>query len=242
MNTTIEQDIDCNVTYCLIKGEIEIYCENPWIRAFLQYIIDNPHANETDICRDLFIDNGPARKAAVKNILFFFECNGLIKSNRESGRTLTKEGFTAFETANIWQGQKGTFQMVLWQPNENYHPFILNIQTVPDEWYDNGKNELKNFPNEYGTALENLTMCNNKIRIKSVENIYRQNFVKTDFDAKIKLTINPNKFDNRIKIDATPQAKGLKSYNLNFKLDKDIFLEIFGDEIFGDDDDDEDED
>ena len=127
MITNITNVVEMGIVYHLVKGEILKKRKNPWIRGFLKYLQEHPKANAEDICRDVFCDNGMARKAAVKNILYFFKQQGLIAYSNSSGYELTQEGLNAFESGSVWQGMKGSFVMTMWVP-ENSKPFISAIK------------------------------------------------------------------------------------------------------------------
>ena len=96
-------NIENSISYRLVKGEIRILRKNPWVRPFLRYIMEHPNAKEKEISRDLFCDNGNARANAVKNILFFFEQEGLLESTPNFGYNLTNEGVKALDSSEIWR-------------------------------------------------------------------------------------------------------------------------------------------
>ena len=75
----------------------------------LGYVKEHPQANAVDIGRELFADNGMARRAAVENILFFFGKQGLICRERGKGMVLTEAGENSLESGYVWQGMKGAF-------------------------------------------------------------------------------------------------------------------------------------
>lgn len=110
-------DVTNLIDHYLVKGEISKRFKNPWIRAFLMYIQKHPQATAEEISRDLiprdlFADNGIARRNAVQNILFFFECQEMIR--RENGkRELTEEGICAAEDKMLWQKSSWIFLLSL---------------------------------------------------------------------------------------------------------------------------------
>ncbi|MCQ2049916.1 MAG: hypothetical protein MJZ22_02805 [Candidatus Saccharibacteria bacterium] len=211
----MELKIENEIANILIKGEIQMKRQNPWILPFLRYIDEHPHANEEDICRNLFCDNGAARKAAVKNILFFFKQQGLITYNNVNGHTLTNDGQEACITGSIWQGMKGAFDITLWYP----YGIILNVQPVPEHWYDNGKYGLEDLPEEYGKNLENLILCSNSVKLNSVGKSYRPTHINTDFSAQVNSK-------RQVYIKANSNVEGMDSYELNFTIDEDIYASI----------------
>lgn len=164
-------NIKNDIKYCLVKGEIRTRTENPWIRPFLQYIDKNPNANECDISSDLFGDNGFARKNAVKGILHYFKGTGLVEQG-PNGIFLTEEGKKSFDTSKIWQGKKGVFRITLWEISPE-DVIILDIKDVPENYYDNGKNDCENFPEEYGENLDNVFRSVEELQIEKIDKRYR---------------------------------------------------------------------
>ena len=207
-------NIENRISYRLVKGEIRILRKNPWVRPFLRYIMEHPNAKEKEISRDLFCDNGNARANAVKNILFFFEQEGLLESTPNFGYNLTNEGVKALDSSEIWQGLKGAFQLTLWTPVED-HPYVLDIQPVPEQWYDNGRNDLQEFPESYGKNIENVQLASNKIKLDVIGERYRPTFINTEYKASIKS-------NGDVSISAKSTVKGFKPFEVKFKVDKEV--------------------
>ena len=205
-------NIENHISYRLVKGEIRTLRKNPWIRPFLRYIMEHPNAKEKEISRDLFCDNGNARANAVKNIIFFFEQEGLIESTPSFGNNLTNEGVKALDSSEIWQGLKGAFQLTLWVPVEN-HPYVLDIQPVPDQWYDNGRNDLEEFPENYGKNIENVQLASNKVKLDVIGERYRPTFANTEYKASIKS-------NGEVSISAKSTVIGLKPFEVKFKVNE----------------------
>ena len=207
-------NIENRISYRLVKGEIRILRKNPWVRPFLRYIMEHPNAKEKEISRDLFCDNGNARANAVKNILFFFEQEGLLESSPSFGYNLTNEGVKALDSSEIWQGLKGAFQLTLWTPVED-HPYVLDIKPVPEQWYDNGRNDLQEFPENYGKNIENVQLASNKIKLDVIGERYRPTFINTEYKASIKS-------NGDVSISAKSTVKGFKPFEVKFKVDKEV--------------------
>ena len=203
-------NINNKIAFRVIKGEISALRKNLWICPFLKYIVEHPHANEVDICRDLFCDNGEARRAAVKNILFFFKQQGLLAYDKQNGYELTAIGMKAMETGNVWQGLKGAFLMILWNP-EGEMPFILDVQPVPDTWYDKGRNEPEEIPEEYGRNMENLTVCSDKVSLVSTGKSFVTTYAKMEFKADLKS-------NGLVKFVGTSAQDGLESFEVTFRI------------------------
>lgn len=204
-------DIKNQINYTLVKGEIHILRANPWVRPFLKYIQKNPTATETDICRELFCDNGNARKAAVKNILFFFSQQGFIESNKENGLLLTQSGLEALDTSNIWQGLKGVFQLTLWTPKADYTPYILDVQPVPDRWYDNGKYGLVEFPEKYGENICNLPLCPSNVKLDIIGKQGRPTIAEMEINTDIMR-------NGKITISGSYMNQGMKPFEVSFNV------------------------
>lgn len=211
-----------NIYFRVMKGEISTLRKNMWICPFLKYIAEHPRANEVDICRDLFCDNGEARRAAVRNILFFFKAQDLLAYDKQNGYVLTTSGKKAMESGNVWQGQKGAFLLTLWNPIEDM-PYILDIQPVPDTWYDNAKGERKDIPEEYGKTMENLTLCSNKIRLVSTGKTLYTTYAKMEFKADLNST-------GLIKIAGKPALNGLDSFEVAFRANDELKSYLMGDD------------
>lgn len=207
-------NIENRISYRLVKGEIRILRKNPWVRPFLRYIMEHPNAKEKEISRDLFCDNGNARANAVKNILFFFEQEGLLESSPSFGYNLTNEGVKALDSSEIWQGLKGAFQLTLWTPVED-HPYVLDIQPVPEQWYDNGRNDLQEFPESYGKNIENVLFASTKVKLDVIGERYRPTFINTEYKASIKS-------NGEVSISAKSTVKGFKPFEVKFKVDKEV--------------------
>ena len=207
-------NIENRISYRLVKGEIRILRKNPWVRPFLRYIMEHPNAKEKEISRDLFCDNGNARANAVKNILFFFEQEGLLESSPSFGYNLTNEGVKALDSSEIWQGLKGAFQLTLWTPVED-HPYVLDIQPVPEQWYDNGRNDLEEFPESYGKNIENVLFASTKVKLDVIGERYRPTFINTEYKASIKS-------NGEVSISAKSTVKGFKPFEVKFKVDKEV--------------------
>lgn len=207
-------NIENRISYRLVKGEIRILRKNPWVRPFLRYIMEHPNAKEKEISRDLFCDNGNARANAVKNILFFFEQEGLLESSPSFGYNLTNEGVKALDSSEIWQGLKGAFQLTLWTPVED-HPYVLDIQPVPEQWYDNGRNDLEEFPESYGKNIENVLLASTKVKLDVIGERYRPTFINTEYKASIKS-------NGEVSISAKSIVKGFKPFEVKFKVDKEV--------------------
>lgn len=199
-------DIHEDISYYLVKAEIRQLTSNPWIRPFLKYIHEHPNAHDSEICKDLFADNGTARVAAVKNILFFFKENGLLVFNKEKGYELTTDGLEALKSANIWQGKKGVFLFTIWDAPSS-ESFILNIQPVPEHWYDNAKN----FPEDYSSLYDNdkLKLCFSDIEVKEFEPAWIETFQNTEFETNVYT-------NGIIKIVGKPKVKGLEEYQVEW--------------------------
>ena len=198
--------------YAVAKCEIFVQCENPWIRGFLKYIQDKPKASPAEMCRDMFCDNGKAREAAIKNILFFFETNGLLEKNPEGGFGLTQDGLKALDAGNVWQGRKGTFLLTIWTPDELGAAYVLNVQGVPDFW--DGKEDFGD--------LENFVLCDGKVKMPLHLNSLRKTYVDTVYDGKVSLE------KKKIKICGVPDPKTrLKPYETVFELSDELRTVLF---------------
>lgn len=201
-------DIHEDISYYLVKAEIRQLTYNPWIRPFLKYIHEHPNANDSEICRDLFADNGTARIAAVENILFFFKENGLLVFNKERGYELTTDGLEALDSANIWQGKKGVFLFTIWDaPTSEF--FILNIQSVPEHWYDNARNPPEDYSSLYDETSNNPKRCFSDIEVKNFNTAWIETFQDTEFEANVRS-------DGTIKITGKPKVKGLEEYQVEW--------------------------
>ncbi len=206
MKINIQEDI----TFYLVKGEILQLTSNPWIRPFLKYIHEHPNANDFKICHDLFADNGKARVAAVENILFFFKENGLLVFNKEKGYELTEEGSKSLDSTNLWMGKKGVCLFTIW--NAPTDSFILNIQPVPEHWYDTAKNPPENFSSLYNE--DNYPkLCFSDIRVKEFEPSWIETFQDTEFEASVHS-------DGTVKIAGKPKVKGLEEYQVEWINEK----------------------
>lgn len=215
-------NINNKIAFRVIKGEISALRKNLWICPFLKYIVEHPHANEVDICRDLFCDNGEARRAAVKNILFFFKQQGLLAYDKQNGYEVTAIGMKAMETGNVWQGLKGAFLMTLWNP-EGEMPYILDVQPVPDSWYDKGKNEPEEIPEEYGRNMENLTVCSDKIMLVSTGKSFVTTYAKMEFKADLKS-------NGLVKFVGTSAQDGLESFDVTFRIGDELMSRLMDDD------------
>lgn len=201
-------DIRENISYYLVKGKITQKTPNPWIRSFLQYIDKHPNANEFDICRDLLADNGTARVAAVKNILFFFKENGLLVFNKGKGYELTADGVEALDSAKLWLGKKGVFLFTIWDTATD--SFILNIQPVPEHWYDTAKNPPENFSSLYDEDnYPKLCFSEIKVDLNDLESSWIETFQDTEFEASVLS-------DGTVKIAGRPKVKGLEEYQVEW--------------------------
>ncbi|SMP57690.1 hypothetical protein [Fibrobacter sp. UWB10] len=219
-------NLESNLSFRIMKGEISALRKNLWICPFLKYIVEHPHANEVDICRDLFCDNGEARRAAVKNILFFFKAQGLLAYDKQNGYELTSTGLKTMESGNVWQGLKGAFLLTLWNPMGDM-PYILDVQPVPDSWYDNAKNDPEEIPEEYGKNMENLTVCSDKTKLVSTGKTFCSTYTKMEFKADLKS-------NGMVKVFGTPALRSLASFEVTFQIDDELKSYLM------DDDDDED--
>lgn len=210
-------NIKDHVTYYTVKGEAQFYKPNMWVRAFLGYVKEHPQANAVDIGRELFADNGMARRAAVENILFFFEKQGLIRRERGKGMVLTEAGENSLESGYVWQGMKGAFMLTLWNPMGDI-PFVLNIQSVPEDWFDNSKNDFKDIPKEYGKQLEFLQLCSGKVQFLSIGKKYCPGYCDTEYAASAEFV----KKDCFVKVSATPKQGNFKPYEVTFRIENDL--------------------
>ena len=116
------------------------------------------------------------------------------------------------DSSEIWQGLKGAFQLTLWVPVEN-HPYVLDIQPVPDQWYDNGRNDLEEFPENYGKNIENVQLASNKVKLDVIGERYRPTFANTEYKASIKS-------NGEVSISAKSTVKGLKPFEVKFKVNE----------------------
>ena len=214
-------DIKSQVSYYTIKGEALFYKPNMWIRAFLTYIQNHRKANEVEICQTLFGDNGMARRNAVKNILHIFTQQCLIKRLGDKGLMLTDDGEKALESGYVWQGMKGAFLLTLWSPRKEL-PFILNVQPVLEDWYDNAKNRPVAIPPEFGKNLENLKSCSSDVKFTSTG----KTFCPTLSD--IEYTSSAEFIQDRwiIKVSATPKSNALKPYEVSYPINNNLFAFI----------------
>lgn len=203
-----------SISFRTFKGEIKALRKNHWISPFLRYIMDHPHANEVDICRDLFCDNGEARRSAVRNMVFYFKQQGLLAYDHVNGHELTSLGQKTMETGNLWQGQKGAFLLTLWNPMGDM-PYILDVQAVPDSWYDNAKNDPEEIPEEYGENMCDVTLCSNKLQIVSTGKTFCFSNPKTEFKADVKT-------NGTVKISGIPTLKGLEPFEVTFQIDDEL--------------------
>lgn len=207
-------NLENTISFRTFKGEIKALTKNRWVSTFLRYIMDHPNANEVDICRDLFCDNGEARRSAVKNMVFFFKQLGLIAYDHAKGNELTSLGQKTMETGNLWQGQKGAFLLTLWNPMGDM-PYILDVQAVPDSWYDNAKNDPEEIPEEYGENMCDVTLCSNKVQIVSTGKTFCFSNPKTEFKADVKT-------NGTVKISGIPTLKGLEPFQVTFQIDDEL--------------------
>jgi hypothetical protein len=60
-------------------------------------------------------------------------------------------------------------------------PYILDVQPVPDSWYDNAKNDPEEIPEEYGKNMENLTVCSDKTKLVSTGKTFCSTYTKMEF-------------------------------------------------------------
>jgi hypothetical protein len=208
-------ELENKIAFRVMKGEISALRKNMWVCPFLKYIVEHPHANEADICRELLGDNGEARKAAIRNILFFFKAQGLLAYDKQNGYELTAVGLKAMESGNVWQGMKGAFLLTLWNPMGDM-PYILDVQPVPDNWYYKAKNSPDDIPEEYGKNMENLTVCSNRIMLVSTGNSFVSTSAKMEFKADLKS-------NGLVKFVGTPDSKtGLESFEVTFPIDDEL--------------------
>ena len=214
--------------YRIVKGELKMRSQNPWVRPFLHYIKEHPKANEAEISRDLFADNGFARKTAVKNMLFFFTQNGLLEKN-QNAYALTNEGLQTLEDSFLWKGKKGTFVFTFFKVAENQNPILLHIDEVPEIWYDNGKGDLVEMDETYGEHFSNLQLAQTNIKIEHIGESARETYL--DFDYKAKIDI----FSRNVKVKATSNVNGFENYEVKFKLPETIEFEINTDDDSDDD-------
>ena len=210
-------NIEDHVSYYIVKGEALFYKPNMWIRSFLECIKEHPMANATDICREFFADNGMARRAAVENIIYFFTKQGLIEKKKGDGMVLTEAGENSMESGFVWQGVKGAFMLTLWNPTGDI-PFILNVQPVPENWYDNARNGNEVIPKEYGKHLEYLQPCSSKVQFLSVG----QSYCPTYCDVKYTASAEFVKKDCFVKVSACPNVNSLAPYEVTFRIDNDL--------------------
>jgi len=210
-------NIEDQVSYFTVKGEAQFYKPNMWVRSFLECVKEHPMFNATDICRELFADNGMARRAAVENIIYFFMKQGLVEKKKGDGMMLTAAGENAMESGYVWQGVKGAFLMTLWNPMGDI-PFILNVQPVPENWFNNPKNGSENIPKEYGKSLECLQPCSNKVRFSSVGATYCPTHSDIEYTANAELV----KKDCFVTVTATPKLDAIQPYEVTFRVDNDL--------------------
>ncbi len=214
-------EIKDQVSYYTIKGETLFYKPNMWIRAFLRYIKNHPKANEVEICQTLFGDNGMARRAAVMNILHIFTQQGLLTRLGNKGLMLTDDGEKALESGYVWQGMKGAFLLTLWNPTKGL-PFILNVQLVPEDWYDNAKRRPIPIPDVFGKILENLQCCPSDVKFVSVG----KTFCPTNNDIEYTANTELRQDSWFIKVTATPKLEVLESYEVSFRINNNLLASI----------------
>ncbi len=213
-------DIKKNISFYLVKAEILQHSPNPWIRPFLKYVHEHPNANEFDICRNLFVDNGAARISATKAILLFFEKNDLIV-RKGKGYELTEEGLESLDSAKLWQGKKGVFLFTIWDAPTS-ESFILDIQPVPEHWYDNARNSPEDYSSLYNESDDEPKLCSSDIRVKEFESSWIETFQDTEFEANV--------YSNgTISISGTPNVKGLKSYQVEW-IDEELAKDFIDNE------------
>ncbi|MCF0217059.1 MAG: hypothetical protein HUK21_11375 [Fibrobacteraceae bacterium] len=220
-------NIKNNISFYIVKGEVEKRSPNLWIRAFLRYISERPLASPTEICRDLFGDNGKAREKAVKNILVFFQENGIIAKFKDKGYQLTNEGIKALNTGILWQGIKGAFLVTFWTPAYGYDPIVLNFLEVPDNWYNEGRNGFEEIPDNYGENFSNLTLCSNDIRNLKIGDRMRPTF----FHAEFKADFDPRNGEIHIAGYTTNEnklmQKNVYDFEVAFKTNKSLRNAIY---------------
>lgn len=207
-------NLENSISFRTFKGEIKTLRKNRWVSPFLRYIMDHPHANEVDICRDFFCDNGEARRSAVRNMVFYFKQQDLLAYDNVNGYELTGIGQKTMETGNLWQGQKGVFLLTLWDPMGDT-PYILDVQAVPDSWYDNAKNDPEEIPEEYGENMCDVTLCSKKFQIVSTGKTFCPTYSKTEFKADVKS-------NGTVKISGTPALNGLEPFEVTFQINDEL--------------------
>ena len=214
-------DIKKDINFRIFKGCIKKRTPNPWICAFLLYLREHPSANESDICRALFCDNGEARRSAVRNILFFFRQQGLVTYDRQRDNILTADGKAAFEEGKVWQSMEGAFLTTFWIPVPGTLPIVLGIMPVPEKWYDFGKESIVPIPDYYGKNFESLIVPEG-IRVASTGKSMRGSYVDVDWKADL----NPR--SGLIKISSSNTEKSKFFECVNFE---DILLESTLDDV-----------
>ena len=72
--------------------------------------------------------------------------------------------------------------------------------------------------------MQNVELCSDKVKLVEIGKMMRQTYIKTDFKAKL------NPIDGDVTIKGTPDAKSnLKSYDVHFKLGKEMLESLCAD-------------
>lgn len=172
-------DIQDEVRSIIVKGEISEKVQNPWARAFLQYIQKNPKASLEKIGTDLFGDDGVARRRTVENILQYFQNNGLLKM--EGGlRSLTAEGLEVLANGALWRASKGSFLLIVYDLDDS-NRLILGLKSVPDDWFDNGTQELEEL--ESPDEVNWISSADVRIERDKLAKEVRPTYVEYDLDV-----------------------------------------------------------
>lgn len=208
-------DVTNLIDHYLVKGEISKRFKNPWIRAFLTYLQNHPQASAEEISRDLFADNGIARRNAVQNLLYFFECQKMLQ--RENGKwELTEEGIRATEDEMLWQTINGTFLVSFLNLDEN-HFFVLQVEEKPDSWYDDGYQDLEKMI----VGPENWKLFSPDIRIEKLARDVRPTSATYKFDADFNLA------KRSLEINGIPE-KMKSEIHAEFELTEDEIRSLDG--------------
>ena len=191
----MQLNIQENIEFIIVKGSILRREESPWISPFLRYIQENPQATPEQLCRELFADNGKARLTAMQNILHFFCNRGLLEKTRGK-YVLTPEGEDAVAEGKMWKGFEGSFLATVFCIEDTY--LLLHLQDVPEQWFENGNQDLEEFPvdNMEEFCQTSFIPYSPEIKIVNLEGQYRPTYIQdTEFTAnfsfhKKRLTIS----------------------------------------------------
>ena len=168
----MQLNIQENIEFIIVKGSILRREESPWISPFLRYIQENPQATPEQLCRELFADNGKARLTAMQNILHFFCNRGLLEKTRGK-YVATPEGEDAVAEGKMWKGFEGSFLATVFCIEDTY--LLLHLQDVPEQWFENGNQDLEEFPadNMEEFCQTSFIPYSPEIKIVNLEGQYR---------------------------------------------------------------------